>query len=194
MNNEEIKIIKCSGKKVDSSRCSRKNEVSVDFKGKWYCWQHQDRSQHVTDVSIKELDQNQLKAIDLLISGEFTKTEIANKCDISRRQLYRWLEDEFFKEVYYQRLDEIKDKFNPKLLNMINGIMDSAKVDKIEDELDKIDALEKLFKLYQLLNGEATDIIKGDFKHQGDMNYRIDLSYMSDEELEKELKKLRIES
>ncbi|WP_156924196.1 hypothetical protein [Halonatronum saccharophilum] len=30
------------------------------------------------------------------------------KCDISRRQLYRWLEDEFFREVYYQRLDKIK--------------------------------------------------------------------------------------
>ncbi|WP_035571774.1 phBC6A51 family helix-turn-helix protein [Halonatronum saccharophilum] len=191
MNDEETKIIKCSGKKGDGSRCSRKNEVNSDFKGNWYCWQHKKKSQNVTDVESKELDQNQLKAIELLISGEFTKTEIAKKCDISRRQLYRWLEDEFFKEVYYQRLDEIKDKFNPKLLNMINGIMDSTKVEEIEEELDKIDALEKLFKLYQLLNGEATDIIKGDFKHKGDMNYRIDLSYMSDEELEKELEKIK---
>lgn len=188
--NEETKIIQCSGKKSDDSRCTREKEIKIDFEGEWYCWQHQNKAQNVTDIDKEELSENQLKAIDLLISGEYTKTEIAKKCDISRRQLYRWLEDESFKKVYCERLDEIKDKFNPKLLNMINDIMRTAHPEEIDDELDKIEALERLFKLYQLLNGEATDIIKGNFKHEGDINYNIDLSYMSDEELEEELKKL----
>ncbi|PRX21708.1 putative insertion element HTH domain-containing protein [Orenia metallireducens] len=189
--NGETKTIKCSGNKSDGSRCTREKQVAIDFAGEWYCWQHQNKAQNVTDTTNEELSENQLKAIDLLISGEFTKTEIAEKCDISRRQLYRWLEDEIFKKIYYERLDEIKDKFNPKLLNMINDIMRTAHPEEIDDELDKIEALERLFKLYQLLNGEATDIIKGDFKHQGDMNYNIDLSYMSDEELKKELEKFK---
>ncbi len=191
MSNEKTKIIQCNGNKNNGDRCTREKEVLNDFEGKWYCWQHQVKAQNVTDIEKEELTQNQLKAIDLLISGDYTKTEIAVKCDISRRQLYRWLEDENFKEIYYERLAEIKDKFNPKLLNMINEIMSSSQLEKIDDQLDKIDALEKLFKLYQLLNGQATDIIKGDFKHQGDINYNIDLSYLSDEELEEEINKIK---
>ncbi|OCL26220.1 hypothetical protein U472_09415 [Orenia metallireducens] len=93
------------------------------------------------------MSQDQLKAIDLLISGEFTKAEIAKKCDISKRQLYRWLEEENFKSIYYERLNELKDKFNPKLLNMINNIMKSAQPEEIDDELDKIEALERLLVL-----------------------------------------------
>lgn len=36
----KTKLIKCSGINKDGSMCSRKKEVSSDYEGNWYCWQH----------------------------------------------------------------------------------------------------------------------------------------------------------
>jgi len=36
----DTKIVKCSGVNKDGSMCSREKEVSSDYEGNWYCWQH----------------------------------------------------------------------------------------------------------------------------------------------------------
>ncbi|WP_018250337.1 putative metallopeptidase [Orenia marismortui] len=37
----ETKVIRCSGHKNNNSRCGREKEVSMNFNGEWYCWQHE---------------------------------------------------------------------------------------------------------------------------------------------------------
>lgn len=138
----------------------------------------------------KKLTKQQYKAIDLLISGQYTKTEIAELCDISRRQLYRWITYDEFQEEYKVKVDELRSKFDPRLMSLISSIMNDINPLNFEDEKEKIDSLEKLVKLHQLVNGGATDIIHNEVtgKNGGPIEYEN----LSDEELLKEAEKYGI--
>lgn len=192
---KKTKIIRCSGHKNDDSRCTREKEFSIDeAPEQWFCYQHRDNEndlQDLTNNSYNNLSVTQLKAIDLLVTGKFTKTEIAGQCKITRQTIYNWLNDEDFLKAYKERLTEIKDNFDPQLLQMISKTMKSCDPAKLEGELSKIEAIERLFKLHNLLNNLPTDITKSE--HLGMMRHELinKYSYMSKEELEKEGSKLK---
>jgi transposase-like protein len=54
------------------------------------------------------LDQKKLTAIELLIRGDMSKTDIAEKVGIHRTTLYGWLDDEEFKKAFNDTLQKIK--------------------------------------------------------------------------------------
>lgn len=56
------------------------------------------------------LDERKLQAIELLASGEYTKTEVAKIIGISRQGLYDWLKDREFVAKLDERLHDIKDQ------------------------------------------------------------------------------------
>ena len=183
--------IQCNYIKENGEQCGNKKlkeNIPEDKREDWKCHQHQpDDEQNSTNKTNKQLTEKHLKAIDLLVSGKLTKTEIADRCDIARRTLYEWLDDPQFQKEFQSRLKEIRSKFNPKLTNLINEVMNSINVERFEYEKDKVSSLDKLFKVYQLINGDATEIFGGDGMKQ---ETNIDFSGFSTEELKEFLEKM----
>lgn len=190
-----MKTVRCSGTKDNGDRCTRTKKVPDDFGEKWYCYQHpggkDEDLQDLTNDEYYNLSAVQLKAIDMLVSGEFTKTEIAKQCKITRQTIYNWLDDSQFQKAYDERVEEIRSKFSPKLLQMINSTMQKCKPSNLEGELSKIEALERLIKLNNLLNNKPTDITKNE--HSGMMEHQVinKYDYMTKEQMEKEAKRLK---
>lgn len=63
------------------------------------------------------LTEQQYKAVELLIEGEFTKTEVAKKVGISRNTLHRWLRDDRF----VAELREIAEENKRQTIDYINS-------------------------------------------------------------------------
>jgi hypothetical protein len=68
--------------------------------------------QNLTEVSnedIKKTGMNdkQIKAIELLFTGQYNYTEIADQCGISRQTLYNWLQNQDFLNILDARKREI---------------------------------------------------------------------------------------
>ena len=70
------------------------------------------------------LDERQIKAIELLIAGEETKTDIAKIIGISRQTLYSWMSDGEFIAEMDKRLQDIKTQaqktFDARLDKAVN--------------------------------------------------------------------------
>lgn len=64
------------------------------------------------------------KVIELLIEGDLTKEEIAKSVHIARSTLYKWLEDEEFKEEYDEQLAEIERRIRRRINNMTKSALD----------------------------------------------------------------------
>lgn len=57
------------------------------------------------------LHEKQLKCIEMLVTGDWTKTEIAREVDISRQAIYDWLDNNAeFKAELDKRLQQIKNQ------------------------------------------------------------------------------------
>ncbi|MCX8169585.1 MAG: phBC6A51 family helix-turn-helix protein, partial [Candidatus Methanomethyliaceae archaeon] len=55
------------------------------------------------------LHEKQLKCIEMLVTGDWTKSEIARQIDISRQAIYDWLDNNAeFKSELDKRLQQIK--------------------------------------------------------------------------------------
>lgn len=74
------------------------------------------------------LDKRQMKAMDLLLSGE-TITDTAKIVGVERKTIYRWKEREDWNVEWNERIQEIKTEGN----NMITN-----NLDKYVSELEKI--------------------------------------------------------
>ena len=65
------------------------------------------------------------KAIELLISGELTKEEIANCVKVSRKTLYNWIDDPDFAAEYDEQLAEINRRQKRRIYNMVDKALDT---------------------------------------------------------------------
>ena len=65
------------------------------------------------------------KAIELLISGELTKEEIANCVKVSRKTLYNWIDDPDFAAEYDEQLAEINRRQKRRIYNMADKALDT---------------------------------------------------------------------
>jgi len=54
------------------------------------------------------LDERQIRAIELLVSGEHTITRISELVGVSRQTIYNWLDDDEFKKNLDERMQQIK--------------------------------------------------------------------------------------
>lgn len=76
------------------------------------------------------IDERQVKAIELLIAGEHTKTNIAKIVGVSRTTLYSWMDDVEFMENLNKRLQQIQTivekELNAKLPEAISRYWELA--------------------------------------------------------------------
>lgn len=70
------------------------------------------------------LTENQIQAIDYLLSGTLTKADIAKRVDISTRTLYRWEKDEEFKAELDKCRNHLKNKATNRIVNETNSLVD----------------------------------------------------------------------
>lgn len=70
------------------------------------------------------IDERQRKAIELIVSGEYQITQVAELVGVHRTTIYNWLDNEEFKAEMDKRLQDIKNQaekeFNTKLLKAID--------------------------------------------------------------------------
>ncbi|MGF7057200.1 phBC6A51 family helix-turn-helix protein [Brassicibacter mesophilus] len=72
------------------------------------------------------LDQQKILAIQLLVDGELSRTDIAKKVGVSRQALYNWLDNDEFKAELNRRIQDRKV--------LCEKIIDS----KLQDAVDKL--------------------------------------------------------
>ena len=70
------------------------------------------------------LTENQIQAIDYLLSGTLTKADIAKRVGISTRTLYRWEKDEEFKAELDKCRNHFKNKATNRIVNETNSLVD----------------------------------------------------------------------
>lgn len=54
------------------------------------------------------LNERQIRAIEMLVTGDYTKTEIAKEVNVSRPTLYSWIENSEFSAEVSKQLQNIK--------------------------------------------------------------------------------------
>lgn len=84
----------------------------------------------------KELDARQLKAIELLASGETVRV-VADSVGVNRKTVYDWLKKENFKAELDRQVKELKSNVEKKLLSNVNPFLDELTKIALYSESDK---------------------------------------------------------
>ena len=84
----------------------------------------------------KELDDRQLKAIELLAGGEVIKV-VADKVGVNRKTIYDWLKKDIFKAELDRQVKELKSNVEKKLLTNVNPFIDELTKIALYSESDK---------------------------------------------------------
>ncbi len=84
----------------------------------------------------KELDTRQLKAIELLASGETIRVT-ADSVGVNRKTVYDWLKKENFKAELDRQVKELKSNIEKKLLSNVNPFLDELTKIALYSESDK---------------------------------------------------------
>lgn len=72
-----------------------------------------------------KLTKKHRNAIEMLLAGDLTKVEIAERVKISRKTLYNWLADEDFKAEMTEREDDYRRMIRARLACMSNKALDT---------------------------------------------------------------------
>lgn len=84
----------------------------------------------------KELDTRQLKAIELLASGETVRV-VADSVGVNRKTVYDWLKKENFKAELDRQVKELKSNVEKKLLSNVNPFLDELTKIALYSDSDK---------------------------------------------------------
>ena len=84
----------------------------------------------------KELDARQLKAIELLASGETVRV-VADSVGVNRKTVYDWLKKENFKAELDRQVKELKSNVEKKLLSNVNPFLDELTKIALYSDSDK---------------------------------------------------------
>ena len=84
----------------------------------------------------KELDTRQLKAIELLASGETVRVT-ADSVGVNRKTVYDWLKKENFKAELDRQVKELKSNIEKKLLSNVNPFLDELTKIALYSDSDK---------------------------------------------------------
>lgn len=87
-------------------------------------------------MAFKELNERQLKAIELLIKGE-TVTNTAKKVGVSRNSLNTWRNDELFRDEMHKQVQALKSKVDERLLMNLEPLLDRLVDIALKSDSDK---------------------------------------------------------
>jgi len=126
------------------------------------------------------LTRKQLETIQLMIEQEMTQREIAERLNISEVTISRWKKDEEFKRIFEKTL---RDSIN---LSSSYAYRTMVKLLGARSELVRFQAAKDILDRAGFKPTEKSEI---NHNHTGNLDHHVNLSSLSDEELEKALKK-----
>ena len=132
----------------------------------------------------KELDTRQLKAIELLASGETVRV-VADSVGVNRKTVYDWLKKENFKAELDRQVKELKSNVEKKLLSNVNPFLDELTKIALYSESDKT-RLDAITYCINRLVGTPTKVQQDITGEDTKENNKIDIdSVLEEMELEK---------
>lgn len=132
----------------------------------------------------KELDTRQLKAIELLASGETIRV-VADSVGVNRKTIYDWLKKENFKAELDRQVKELKSNVEKKLLSNVNPFLDELTKIALYSESDKT-RLDAITYCINRLVGTPTKVQQDITEEETKENNNIDIDSVLEEiELEK---------
>ena len=132
----------------------------------------------------KELDNRQLKAIELLASGETIRV-VADSVGVNRKTIYDWLKKENFKAELDRQVKELKSNIEKKLLSNVNPFLDELTKIALYSDSDKT-RLDAITYCINRLVGTPTRVQQDITEEENKDNTNIDIDSVLEEiELEK---------
>ena len=132
----------------------------------------------------KELDTRQLKAIELLASGETVRV-VADSVGVNRKTVYDWLKKENFKAELDKQVKELKSNVEKKLLSNVNPFLDELTKIALYSDSDKT-RLDAITYCINRLVGTPTKVQQDITGEETKENNKIDIDSVLEEiELEK---------
>lgn len=132
----------------------------------------------------KELDTRQLKAIELLASGETVRV-VADSVGVNRKTVYDWLKKENFKAELDRQVKELKSNIEKKLLSNVNPFLDELTKIALYSDSDKT-RLDAITYCINRLVGTPTKVQQDITGEETKENNKIDIDSVLEEiELEK---------
>ena len=133
----------------------------------------------------KELDARQLKAIELLASGETVRV-VADSVGVNRKTVYDWLKKENFKADLDRQVKELKSNVEKKLLSNVNPFLDELTKIALYSDSDKT-RLDAITYCINRLVGTPTKV-------QQDITEKEEMQTNSKADIQEMLKKVRQKS
>lgn len=133
----------------------------------------------------KELDARQLKAIELLASGETVRV-VADSVGVNRKTVYDWLKKENFKAELDRQVKELKSNVEKKLLSNVNPFLDELTKIALYSDSDKT-RLDAITYCINRLVGTPTKV-------QQDITEKEEMRTNSKADIQEMLKKVRQKS
>ena len=134
----------------------------------------------------KELDTRQLKAIELLASGETVRV-VADSVGVNRKTVYDWLKKENFKAELDRQVKELKSNVEKKLLSNVNPFLDELTKIALYSESDKT-RLDAITYCINRLVGTPTKVQQDITGEDTKENNKIDIDSVLEEMELKEAK------
>ena len=134
----------------------------------------------------KELDTRQLKAIELLASGETVRV-VADSVGVNRKTVYDWLKKENFKAELDRQVKELKSNVEKKLLSNVNPFLDELTKIALYSDSDKT-RLDAITYCINRLVGTPTKVQQDITGEETKENNKIDIDSVLEEMELKEAK------
>lgn len=134
----------------------------------------------------KELDTRQLKAIELLASGETVRV-VADSVGVNRKTVYDWLKKENFKAELDRQVKELKSNVEKKLLSNVNPFLDELTKIALYSDSDKT-RLDAITYCINRLVGTPTKVQQDITGEEAKENNNIDIDSVLEEMELKEAK------
>lgn len=130
-------------------------------------------------MAIRELNEKQLKAIELLIKGE-TTVDVAKKVGISRQSLNTWRNDPVFKAEVDRQVQSLKSRVDEKLLLSLEPLLDRLIDIALKSNSDKT-SLDAIIYGINRIVGTPTSKTQDVTNDPTDKNKDIDIDKMIEE-------------
>lgn len=127
----------------------------------------------------KELDARQLKAIELLASGETVRV-VADSVGVNRKTVYDWLKKENFKAELDRQVKELKSNVEKKLLSNVNPFLDELTKIALYSDSDKT-RLDAITYCINRLVGTPTKVQQDITGEEAKENNNIDIDSVLEE-------------
>ena len=106
---------------------------------------------------LTECDERQLKAIELLVSGE-SVSETARLVGVNRKTISDWKSREFFKAEMDRQVTELKSGIEKKILTNINPMLDKLIKIALKSDSDKTSLDAIIYSLNRIIGTPTSKV------------------------------------